>query len=133
MNAAWVVGTTIGGGNTQTLLVVFKLFALQPLHHHTNALSCTRTFKDRGGGDTATKVLGSKSFTRWFIGMVDVVWWGFMGGLCHDLVNLLNVIHSLKTSSRSNKYLSEFPIFCQMSKSQTKQECIPVGCIPAVH
>ena len=42
-----------------------------------------------------------------------------MGGLCHDLVNLLYVIHSLKTSSRSNKYLSEFPIFCQMSKSKT--------------
>ena len=42
-----------------------------------------------------------------------------MGGLCCNSVNLLNVIHSLKTSSRSNKCLSEFPIFCQMSKRQT--------------
>ena len=42
-----------------------------------------------------------------------------MGVLCCDSVNSQNVIHLLKTSSRSNKYLTEFQFFCQMSKSQT--------------
>ena len=39
-----------------------------------------------------------------------------MGGLCCDSVNLLNVIHSLKTSNRSNKCLSEFPFFVRCEK-----------------
>ena len=34
-----------------------------------------------------------------------------MGGLCCDSVNSPSIIHSLKTSSKSIKYLSEFPIF----------------------
>ena len=39
-----------------------------------------------------------------------------MGGLCCDSFDMLN---SLSSSRRSNKYLGEFPIFVRCQKSQT--------------